>query len=81
MQGVVENGTAKALQDVGVSIAGKTGSAEHGDLSEPAHSWFAGFSNVEDPDIVVCVIAEKAGSGSEAAVPIARQIFNAYYNN
>lgn len=81
MQGVVENGTARALQEVGVSIAGKTGSAEHGDLSEPAHSWFVGFSNVENPDIVVSVIAEKAGSGSEAAVPIAKKIFNAYYNN
>lgn len=81
MRGVVENGTAKPLQEVTVPVAGKTGSAEHGDLSEPAHSWFVGFSNVDNPDIVVCVIAEKAGSGSEAAVPIAKKIFNAYYNN
>ena len=39
------------------------------------------FSNVEDPDIVVSVIAEESGSGSEVAVPIAQKIFDAYYNN
>ena len=39
------------------------------------------FPNVEDPDIVVSVIAEESGSGSEVAVPIAQKIFDAYYNN
>ncbi|MDY2938090.1 MAG: penicillin-binding transpeptidase domain-containing protein, partial [Fusicatenibacter sp.] len=45
MQGVVQNGTARSLSDLGYDIAGKTGSAEHGDNSEPTHSWFVGFSN------------------------------------
>ena len=30
--------------------------------------------------IVVSVIAEDGGTGSSAAVPIAREVFNAYYN-
>ena len=60
----------------------KTGTAEHGDASSTTpHAWFVGFSNVEDPDIVVSVIAEESGSGSEVAVPIAQKIFDAYYNN
>ena len=81
MTGVVENGTARSLNDLGYNIASKTGSAEHGDMTEDTHSWFVGFSNAEDPDLVVAVIAESAGSGSSVAVPIARQVFQAYYGD
>ena len=59
MTGVVESGTASSLSGRGYTVAGKTGTAEHGDVSQTTpHSWFVGFSNVEDPDLVVCVIAE-----------------------
>lgn len=80
MTGVVENGTAASLSGRGYTAAGKTGTAEHGDVSSTTpHSWFVGFSNVDNPDIVVSVIAEEAGAGSEIAVPIAAKIFDAYY--
>lgn len=80
MTGVVESGTATKLAGRGYTAAGKTGTAEHGDVSVTTpHSWFVGFSNVEDPDLVVCVVAEEAGAGSEVAVPIAGKIFDAYY--
>lgn len=74
---VVTDGTGHALQDDDYTVAGKTGSAEN--EKEGAHSWFAGYSNVEDPDLVVCVIAENAGAGSKVAAPIAKEIFDAYY--
>lgn len=79
MKGVVQNGTGGKLNDLGISIAGKTGSAEHGDMTQDTHSWFVGFSNTGENDIVVCVIAESAGSGSSVAVPIARKIFASYF--
>ncbi len=80
MMDVVEYGTASSLSGKSYTIAGKTGTAEHGNVSSTTpHSWFIGFSNVENPDIVVCVIAEEAGSGSSVAVPIANTIFEAYY--
>lgn len=79
MRGVVENGTGGKLADLGIPIAGKTGSAEHGDKTQDTHSWFVGFSDTGENDIVVCVIAESAGSGSTVAVPIARQIFASYF--
>lgn len=87
MQSVVNGGTASSLSDMGVTIAGKTGSAEYevngntgSEDNFSTHSWFVGFSNVDDPDIVVSVIAEDGGTGSSAAVPIARELFNTYYN-
>ena len=48
---------------------------------ERSHSWFFGYSNVEDPDLVVCVIVENSGAGSEYAAPIAKEVFDSYYNN
>lgn len=76
---VVNSGTASALSGQGYSAAGKTGSAEY-DEAGNSHSWFVGYSNVEDPDIAVSIIVEGGGTGSEAAVPIAQQIFNTYYS-
>lgn len=81
MQLVVEQGTASSLKGSGYSVAGKTGSAEYftADGGMGTHSWFVGFSNVENPDIVVSVIAEGAGTGSSFAVPAAKKIFDEYY--
>ena len=80
MEKVVKEGTAQALSWNSYSVAGKTGSAEY-DTGEyqGTHSWFVGYSNVEDLDIALAVIAEDGGTGSETAVPIAQQIFDAYY--
>lgn len=81
MEAVVSSGTASKLLGNGYSVAGKTGSAEffREDGSIGTHSWFVGYSNVDDPDIVVCVLGENAGTGSSFAVPAAKQIFDEYY--
>ncbi len=87
MTSVVQSGTAASLSGLGYTVAGKTGSAEYemdGNTGEEenfsTHSWFVGFSNVEDPDIVVSIIVEDGGTGSSSAVPIARQLFDTYYS-
>lgn len=81
MEMVVTEGTASKLSGESYTAAGKTGSAEYDkNGSRRTHSWFVGYSNVENPDIVVSVIAEGAGTGSEVAVPIAKKIFRAYYS-
>lgn len=80
MENVVNYGTASSLGGQGYTVAGKTGSAEYGEGEiKDSHSWFVGYSNVENPDIVVSVIIEGGGTGSESAVPVANQIFNSYY--
>lgn len=83
MAEVVRTGTGTKLAGESYTAAGKTGSAEYygSDGSTKTHSWFIGFSNVEDPDLVVAVIAEGAGTGSKVALPVAHQIFNAYHYN
>ncbi|MDO4614028.1 MAG: penicillin-binding transpeptidase domain-containing protein [Lachnospiraceae bacterium] len=82
MKAVVDEGTASALQGLDYSVACKTGSAEFemsdGELG--THSWFVGFSDPDDPDIVVAVITENGGTGSSTSLPIAKQIFDAYYD-
>ena len=81
MTETVLSGTGKKLQSEAYTAAGKTGTAEYSNDKSKSHAWFVGFSNVEDPDLVVCVVVEGAGAGSEYAVPIAKQIFDAYYVN
>lgn len=82
MTKTVEQGTASKLSGQSYTAAGKTGSAEHENGgTEGTHSWFVGYSNVNDPELAIAVIAEDGGSGSSTAVPIAKQIFDAYYYN
>lgn len=79
LQNVVTDGTGRTLETDLYTAAGKTGTAEN--EGERSHSWFFGYSNVEDPDLVVCVIVENSGAGSEYAAPIAKEVFDSYYNN
>jgi penicillin-binding protein A len=82
MVGVVEAGTGTAAQIPGVTVAGKTGTAQHGDGEDP-HAWFVCFAPAEAPRIAVAVIVLDGGSlGSEAtggqvAAPIARAVLEA----
>lgn len=78
MVSVVEGGTGTAAQIPGVSVAGKTGTAQN--QTGAPHAWFVGFAPAEDPQVVVAVMVEHGGSvGSEAtggrvAAPIAAQM-------
>lgn len=80
MQGVVEEGTAKKLNGLSYTAAGKTGSAEYNAEKSDSHAWFTGFAPVENPKICVTIIVEGAGSGGDYAVPIAKRIFDEYFS-
>jgi len=81
LMGVVseEDGTASWVKVPGVSLAGKTGTAQnpHGD----DHAWFVCFAPFEDPEIAVAVIVENAGHGSTIAAPVARDVLKFYFDN
>lgn len=80
MQDVIvhRNGTAHACNIPGIKIAGKTGSAEnsHG----RTHALFTAFAPADNPTIVITVIVENAGHGGSIAAPIARRVFEQYFN-
>ena len=79
LKGLMESVVEK-LSGLSYTAAGKTGSAEYNDVKEDSHAWFTGFAPVEEPEICVTIIVEGAGSGGDYAVPIARRIFDAYFN-
>ena len=93
LRGVVNEaeGTAYgALIAGGVSISGKTGTAEvapgsqrSGDARRAAyfrqsHAWFAGFAPSEDPQVAIVVLVEHGGAGGRNAAPIATRILQEY---
>lgn len=73
MVAVVEEGYGKNARIPGVTVAGKTGSAEN--PQGISHAWFVGFAPAEDPQIAVAVILENQGAGGTHAAPIARELF------
>ncbi len=93
LTGVVnhENGTAFGARiDGGVTIAGKTGTAQvagrrrqstgrySAALFNRSHAWFAGFAPAEDPQVAIVVLLEHGGAGGRNAAPIATQILQEY---
>ncbi len=60
MRQAVLTGTAQALAGLGVSVAGKTGTAEIG--NSRVHSWFAGFMPYEHPKTAIVVVLENGDS-------------------
>lgn len=78
----VSEGVASKARINGVSVAGKTGTAENGD-DEPYTLWFTGFAPAENPRVVVAVVVENGGglgqrgTGNSVAAPIAREIMKA----
>lgn len=80
MSAVVESGTASTLHNQSYTIAGKTGTAEYSSDKEKAHSWFAGFTNIDNPELAICVVVESADNSGMSAVTVTKKILNAYYN-
>ncbi len=80
MKGVTSEtgGTAYyVFSDLGMTIAGKTGSAETG-IDQKVNGWFAGFAPYDKPEIAVIVLIESAGSGGNAAWS-AKEIIKDYF--
>jgi peptidoglycan glycosyltransferase len=76
METVVQQGTGVLAQVPGVTIAGKTGTAETGGSGYP-HAWFVCFAPADHPRLAVTVVVEHGGEGATVAAPLARQILEA----
>lgn len=75
MRASVTEGTSRGVALPGLEIAGKTGTAE---TSGRDHAWFTCFAPAQQPRIVVTVLVEHGGFGAAAALPIAREILDAW---
>lgn len=84
MISVVENGNSTAAKIPGVQVAGKTGTAEHGDDKNTADAWWVGFAPADNPTIAVAVVVEggqpglQSGLGARDALPVAKSMIQAH---
>jgi penicillin-binding protein 2 len=80
MQLVVDSrggtGYFASLRDVGISVAGKTGTVQNSHGAD--HATFAAFAPVEDPKIAIAVFIENAGFGGSSAAPMASLMIEKY---
>jgi len=72
MRDVVREGTATGADVPGLSVAGKTGTAQA--PSGEDHSWFICFAPLSHPEIALAVLVEHGGYGSRSAVPVATEL-------
>lgn len=74
----VLSGSARSLNALPFTSAGKTGTAQvGGDIR--THAWFAGFAPYDDPSLVIIILIENGGEGSSVAVPVFREVASWYF--
>lgn len=94
MRGAVtfDGGTSvtASLDDIGIAVAGKTGTAEYcDDVARPlgycvpgqwpAHAWYVGFAPYDNPEIVVIGFMYNGDEGSFMSLPMVRDVMRAYF--
>lgn len=91
-----DNGTAVAARINGVTVAGKTGTAEYCKIVEKepgkkdcyrdehdnsaTHAWFVAYAPYENPEIAVLAFVYDGGEGSATALPVVKTIMEAYFS-
>lgn len=86
------HGTARGAKIEGITVAGKTGTAQvvkvaaYRHLKEENipykfrdHAWFTCFAPAEDPEIAVTVLVEHGLHGGSGAAPIATAVLKEYF--
>lgn len=73
---VVTSGSGTRAGISGVSVAGKTGTAEAG-KDVQTHAWFIAFAPADNPTVAMAIVLENAGVGGQVAAPAARPVIEA----
>jgi penicillin-binding protein 2 len=87
---VNERGSGRNAAIPGLTVAGKTGTAQvveqktwtRSDSLQYAHrdhAWFASYAPAERPELAVVVFVEHGGLGSQSAAPIAKALYESYF--
>jgi penicillin-binding protein 2 len=89
---VNETGTGARARLEGFDVAGKTSTvqviaqktwtrSEDLPFEQRDHGWFASFAPYHAPELVVVVFIEHGGHGSDAAAPVAREVYETYFRD
>jgi len=88
MQTVVEKGTGTNARISGVTVGGKTGTAQHGENnSQTPYAWFTSYGKTGGKEVAVAVVVEQSDaarsevSGNGLAAPVARAMMEAALKN
>ncbi len=79
----VTNGTASPAAIPGVSVAGKTGTAQAGQSERSPYAWFISYAPAENPEVAVAVMIQNADiprseiAGGQLGGPIAKAVMEA----
>ena len=91
MRAAVTGGTLQdTFENVGIAVAGKTGTAEYCDTfanekglcipgNWPSHAWTIAYAPYDNPEIAVVAFAYNGGEGASVAGPIVRRTIEAYF--
>jgi penicillin-binding protein 2 len=88
-EGTLED-TFSTFANIGIAVAGKTGTAEYCDTfanekglcipgSWPSHAWTLAYAPYDNPEIAVVAFAYNGGEGASVAGPIVRRTLEAYF--
>jgi penicillin-binding protein A len=84
MVATVDEGTASPASIAGVTVAGKTGTAQSGQEDVPPYAWFTSFAPAQDPEVAVAVMIQKVDgvdrgeiAGGQLGGPIAKAVMEA----
>ncbi len=80
MRQAVTSGSARLLNNLPFPVGAKTGTAQVAGQANP-NAWATAFAPFNDPEIVIVVLVENAGEGSQVAVPIVFNALSEYFKN
>lgn len=67
------------LYQTPIATGCKTGTAESHARSGIPHAWFTAYAPLTNPEIMVTVLLEEAGQGSDIAGPVAKEVLTSYF--
>ncbi len=79
MRQTITAGSGIRLNNLPVSLAGKTGTSQWSSLKDP-HAWFVGYAPYQNPEIAFVVLVEEGIEGSDIAVSITYDILEWYFD-
>ncbi len=85
MEACVNGGTCRSVAIPGITIAGKTGTAQvpigyrNGRTLYDNDSLFIGWAPVENPQIAIAVVVENGGHNAWQALPVAKATLTAFF--